>query len=155
MPRAYDDRPVAGDTGYIERPRPALSRLGQELVRQVLDLMNAAYTLNFENDTITIESPKDFFRTLDVLARQGKVSTMRLDFTPAAGEDGSEMSFTARGGAAGSIRLRLAGELADVALQIGAVKPAGAGAVSYAVGTFNDQLFLRTLADRDPNLNIA
>ena len=154
MPRAFDDHPVAGDAGYIERPRPALSRLGQELVRQVLDLMNASYTLNFENDTITIESPKDFFRTLDVLARQAKTSSMRLDFVPAAGEAGSEMSFTARS-SAGSIRLRLAGELVDVAVAIKAVTPSGASAMSYKVGSFNDQLFLRTLAARDPDLDVA
>lgn len=150
--RTYDDRPVPGDTGYVERPRAQLSALGQRICHQVLDHFNAAYALNFDNDTITVESGRDFFRTLDVLARSMGTDSLTLQLTRAEGEAGAELVFPIRSGS-DVIRLRMADEQAEVALATVGLRISGKTAV-YRADSFEAraQIFLRALAARDPDL---
>lgn len=147
MVRTMDDRPVPGDQGMEDRPRPPMNALGVFLRREVLDHRNAPYKANFDNDTITVLAVRDFVEIARWYGRETKQPQLAMTL----GEE--ELTYDVQRQKE-SIRLRLAGDAVSVLLRTsnGAFRQRG-GQVWFDIDRpINLQAVLRALANLDQEL---
>ena len=110
MPRCFDDRPVVGDTGYTDVPRPLMNQITRVVCRDILDPLGAPYVLSWDNTTVTITALADWVTASRHLAKVRHERTLELS----AQSDGSLRWVLTTGGE--SVYLRLAGESASAFL---------------------------------------
>jgi hypothetical protein len=149
MPRAMDDRPVASDKGYVERPRPPMNAFGVWVRRRILDERLAAnYKASFDNERLVIGNLRDFLRAAQLLAdasRKPLLLRRTADGLMFLAQD--ERTREKIG-----IEVRL--ENAQVLLESGVVKTAGEGQL-VSTRPLTDKLIAEIIAGlipRDPEL---
>lgn len=151
MARTIDERPVPGDPGMEDKPRPPMNRLGCWLRVEVLDNLNVPYKANFENDTITILSVKDFVEVARWYGRQigRRIIPMQLS------DHEEELLFTIASNENESIRLRIAGDFVSILLRLGghAFHRDGSLVLFDTTQPIDMQAILRTLAEADEGVS--
>jgi hypothetical protein len=111
--RRYDDTPLPDDPGMVDRGRPQMNQLGRWMRRELLDPLGVSHRANFENDTITVESVRDFLVVAREYCKVQKLASLPM----ALGEE--ELAFIAAHQDQ-TIRIRVAGDGVPTVLRIAA-----------------------------------
>lgn len=147
--RAYDDRPMANDPGMEDRPRPAMSPLGQQICRDILQPVGAVYYANFDNDTVTIESAVDFVAVAQAIARATRRPQFDMNYTAGGGEEGSELRFSL-GSGTNRIAIRVADDFVRHLLASAPFALRGSSVTFDSTVPFDRHAFLRGMVAEDP-----